>query len=59
MTTLPLKTGIVSVADETCAILAFGGIMAGLYHAKTAELNLHESLERLRTESHFSRLVAA
>lgn len=32
---LPLKTGIVSVADETCAILAFGGIMAGLYHVKT------------------------
>jgi crotonobetainyl-CoA:carnitine CoA-transferase CaiB-like acyl-CoA transferase len=26
----PFKTGIVSVADETCAILAFGGIMAGL-----------------------------
>lgn len=31
----PLKTGIVSVADETCAILAFGGILAGLYCAKT------------------------
>lgn len=31
----PLKTGIVSVADETCAILAFGGMMAGLYCAKT------------------------
>jgi crotonobetainyl-CoA:carnitine CoA-transferase CaiB-like acyl-CoA transferase len=31
----PLRTGIVSVADETCAILAFGGIMAGLYCAKT------------------------
>ncbi|MFH1605116.1 MAG: CoA transferase, partial [Pseudomonadota bacterium] len=31
----PLKTGIVSVADETCAVLAFGGIMAGLYCAKT------------------------
>jgi crotonobetainyl-CoA:carnitine CoA-transferase CaiB-like acyl-CoA transferase len=30
-----LKTGIVSVADETCAILTFGGIMAGLYCAKT------------------------
>lgn len=30
----PFKTGIVSVADETCAILAFGGIMAGLYCAK-------------------------
>ena len=31
----PLKTGIVSVADETCAILAFAGILAGLYCAKT------------------------
>jgi crotonobetainyl-CoA:carnitine CoA-transferase CaiB-like acyl-CoA transferase len=30
-----LKTGIVSVADETCAILTFGGILAGLYCAKT------------------------
>jgi crotonobetainyl-CoA:carnitine CoA-transferase CaiB-like acyl-CoA transferase len=30
----PLKTGIVSVADETCAILTFGAIMAGLYCAK-------------------------
>jgi crotonobetainyl-CoA:carnitine CoA-transferase CaiB-like acyl-CoA transferase len=29
-----LKTGIASVADETCAILAFGAIMAGLYCAK-------------------------
>jgi crotonobetainyl-CoA:carnitine CoA-transferase CaiB-like acyl-CoA transferase len=29
-----LKTGIVSVADETCAILAFGAIMAGLYCAR-------------------------
>src|ERR1700745_3454240 len=26
----PLKTGIVSVADETCAILAFGGALAAL-----------------------------
>ena len=30
----PLKTGIVSVADETCAVLVFGGILAGLYCAK-------------------------
>jgi crotonobetainyl-CoA:carnitine CoA-transferase CaiB-like acyl-CoA transferase len=30
-----LKTGIVSVADETCAILAFGGMLAALYCAKT------------------------
>jgi len=31
----PLKTGVVSVADEMCAVLAFGGILAGLYCAKT------------------------
>lgn len=30
-----LKTGIVSVADETCAILTFGAIMAGLYCARS------------------------
>src|SRR5215470_227768 len=30
----PLKTGIVSVADETCAILAFGGALAALIHAR-------------------------
>jgi crotonobetainyl-CoA:carnitine CoA-transferase CaiB-like acyl-CoA transferase len=29
-----MKTGIASVADETCAILAFGGMLAGLYCAK-------------------------
>src|SRR3954468_13982474 len=29
-----LKTGIVSVADETCAILAFGGALAALTHAR-------------------------
>ena len=33
-----LKTGIVSVADETCAILAFGGMLAALYCAKTTEI---------------------
>jgi crotonobetainyl-CoA:carnitine CoA-transferase CaiB-like acyl-CoA transferase len=32
---LPLKTGVVSVADETCAILAFGGALAALTHART------------------------
>ena len=32
---LPLRTGIVSVADETCAILAFGGALAALTHART------------------------
>jgi crotonobetainyl-CoA:carnitine CoA-transferase CaiB-like acyl-CoA transferase len=31
----PMKTGIVSVADETCAILAFGGALAALTHART------------------------
>jgi crotonobetainyl-CoA:carnitine CoA-transferase CaiB-like acyl-CoA transferase len=30
----PLRTGIVSVADETCAILAFGGALAALTHAR-------------------------
>ncbi len=31
----PFRTGIVSVADETCAILAFGGALAALTHART------------------------
>ncbi len=31
----PMKTGVVSVADETCAILAFGGALAALIHART------------------------
>lgn len=31
----PLRTGIVSVADETCAILAFGGALAALAYART------------------------
>src|SRR4051812_46363235 len=31
----PLRTGIVSVADETCAILAFGGALAALHCART------------------------
>ena len=30
----PLKTGIVSVADETCAILAFGGALSALTYAR-------------------------
>jgi crotonobetainyl-CoA:carnitine CoA-transferase CaiB-like acyl-CoA transferase len=30
-----LKTGVVSVADETCAILAFGGALAALTYART------------------------
>src|ERR1700734_1041033 len=31
----PLRTGIVSVADETCALLAFGGALAALTYART------------------------
>ena len=31
----PLKTGIVSVADETCAILAFGGALSALTYARS------------------------
>jgi crotonobetainyl-CoA:carnitine CoA-transferase CaiB-like acyl-CoA transferase len=31
----PFRTGIVSVADETCAILAFGGMLAALHCART------------------------
>lgn len=30
----PLRTGIVSVADETCALLAFGGMLAALHCAR-------------------------
>lgn len=30
----PMRTGVVSVADETCAILSFGGLLAALYYAK-------------------------
>ena len=29
-----MKTGVVSVADESCAMLTFGGLLAALYHAK-------------------------
>jgi crotonobetainyl-CoA:carnitine CoA-transferase CaiB-like acyl-CoA transferase len=31
----PLRTGIVSVADEVCAILTFGGILAALHSVRT------------------------
>ncbi len=31
----PLRAGVVSVADETCAILAFGGMLAALHCART------------------------
>jgi crotonobetainyl-CoA:carnitine CoA-transferase CaiB-like acyl-CoA transferase len=30
----PLRTGVVSVADETCGILAFGGMLAALHCAR-------------------------
>ena len=29
-----MRTGVVSVADESCAILSFGGLLAALYYAK-------------------------
>ena len=31
----PMRTGVVSVADEACAILTFGGILAALHCART------------------------
>jgi crotonobetainyl-CoA:carnitine CoA-transferase CaiB-like acyl-CoA transferase len=31
----PMRTGVVSVADETCALLAFGGMLAALHCART------------------------
>ena len=31
----PMRTGIVSVADESCALLAFGGLLAALHCART------------------------
>src|SRR5882672_5997956 len=31
----PLRTGVVSVADEMCAVLAFGGMLAALHCART------------------------
>ena len=30
-----MRTGVASVADETCAILTFGGVLAALIHART------------------------
>jgi crotonobetainyl-CoA:carnitine CoA-transferase CaiB-like acyl-CoA transferase len=30
-----MRTGVVSVADETCALLAFGGMLAALHCART------------------------
>ena len=49
----PMRTGVVSVADESCAILTFGGLLAALYCAKTTgvgqkvETSLVGSLVRL------------
>jgi crotonobetainyl-CoA:carnitine CoA-transferase CaiB-like acyl-CoA transferase len=49
----PLRTGIASVADESTAMLAFGGALAALTHARTTgvgqkiELSLLGSLVRL------------
>src|SRR5437870_10966535 len=44
----PLKTGIVSVADETCAILAFGGALAALTYARTTGIGQKVDCSRLR-----------
>jgi crotonobetainyl-CoA:carnitine CoA-transferase CaiB-like acyl-CoA transferase len=50
---MPMRTGIASVADETCAILAFGGALAALTHARTTgqgqkvELSLLGGIVRL------------
>src|SRR5262249_428287 len=49
----PMPTGIASVADETCAILAFGGALAALTHARATgvgqkvELSLLGAIVRL------------
>src|SRR5262249_35226446 len=49
----PMRTGIASVADETCAILAFGGALAALTHARATgvgqkvELSLLGGIVRL------------
>ena len=31
-----MRTGVVSVADESCAILTFGGVLAALLHARSS-----------------------
>ncbi len=43
----PMKTGIASVADETCAILAFGGALAALTHARTTGIGQKVELSLL------------
>jgi crotonobetainyl-CoA:carnitine CoA-transferase CaiB-like acyl-CoA transferase/bifunctional DNA-binding transcriptional regulator/antitoxin component of YhaV-PrlF toxin-antitoxin module len=42
-----LRTGVVSVADETCAILAFGGALAALTHARTTGIGQKVDLSLL------------
>jgi crotonobetainyl-CoA:carnitine CoA-transferase CaiB-like acyl-CoA transferase len=42
-----MRTGIVSVADETCAFLAFGGALAALTHARTAGIGQKVDLSLL------------
>ena len=50
---MPMRTGIASVADESCAMLAFGGALAALTHARTTgvgqkiELSLLGAVVRL------------
>src|SRR4051812_17980102 len=43
----PMRTGIVSVADETCAILAFGGALAALTHARATGIGQKVDLSLL------------
>jgi crotonobetainyl-CoA:carnitine CoA-transferase CaiB-like acyl-CoA transferase len=43
----PMRTGIASVADETCAILALGGALAALTHARTTGIGQKVELSLL------------
>jgi crotonobetainyl-CoA:carnitine CoA-transferase CaiB-like acyl-CoA transferase len=42
-----MRTGVVSVADETCAILAFGGALAALTYARTTGIGQKVDLSLL------------
>src|SRR5712692_685184 len=42
-----MRTGVVSVADETCAILAFGGALAALTHARATGIGQKVDLSLL------------
>ena len=44
---LPMRTGIASVADESCAMLAFGGALAALTHARTTGIGQKVELSLL------------